>query len=57
MMTASKLEKYLILIIFVVGCFTSKYAAALLCGLMLLIAIHIAHGGVKIDKIVKKFFN
>lgn len=56
-MTASKLEKYLILIIFVVGCFTSKYAGALLCGLMLLIAFHIAHGGVKIDKIVKKFFN
>lgn len=56
-MTASKLEKYLILIIFVVGCFTSKYAAALLCTLLLLVAIHVAHGGKKINELVKKFFN
>lgn len=56
-MTASKLEKYLILIIFVVGCFTSKYAGALLCALLLLIAIHVVHGGKKINALIKKFFN
>ena len=56
-MSASKLEKYLILIIFVVGCFTSKYAAELLCALLLLVAIHVAHGVKKINAWVKKLFN